>query len=138
LPPGPRPPGRNRAVLWVMVAVLVVALLVLGVVVLRWALKDDEVPGGAGRQQGTTSARPLDDSTDRLPGKPKVTITKSDYVGRPVDEVSTKLSGYGLAPEVHLEDGGAPRDPGRCVVSELAPTGEVAIGSRVTVTCVPT
>ncbi|QQQ81000.1 serine/threonine protein kinase [Saccharothrix sp. 6-C] len=139
LPPGPRPPGRNRAVLWVMVAVLLVALLVLGVVILRWALKGDEVPGGANQQgTGTTSARPLDDSTDRLPGKPKVTITKSDYVDHPVDEVAKKLSGHGLEPEVHSEDGGAPLDPGRCLVSDLAPTGEVAIGSRVTVTCVPT
>ncbi len=137
LPPGARPPGRNRAVLWVMVAVLVVALLVLGVVILRWALKEDEVPGGA-NQQGTTSARPLDDSTDRLPGKPKVTITKSDYVDLPVDEVAKELSGHGLDPEVHSEDGGAPQDPERCLVSDLAPTGEVAIGSRVTVTCVPT
>ncbi|MEU4442582.1 serine/threonine-protein kinase [Actinosynnema sp. NPDC050801] len=137
LPPGARPPGRNRAVLWVMVAVLVVALLVLGVVILRWALKDEEVPGGA-NQQGTTSARPLDDSTDRLPGKPKVTITESDYVDLPVDEVAKKLSGHGLEPEVHSEDGGAPPDPERCLVSDLAPTGEVAIGSRVTVTCVPT
>ncbi|MEU4740300.1 serine/threonine-protein kinase [Actinosynnema sp. NPDC023658] len=137
LPPGPRPPGRNRAVLWVMVAVLLVALLVLGVVILRWVLKDDEVPGGA-NQQGTTSARPLDDSTDRLPGKPKVTIAKSDYVDLPVDEVAKELSGHGLEPEVHSRDGGAPRDPGRCMVSDLAPTGELAIGSRVTVTCVPT
>ncbi|MER5261266.1 serine/threonine-protein kinase [Actinosynnema sp. NPDC002837] len=139
LPPGPRPPGRNRAALWVMVAVLLVALLVLGVVILRWALKGDEVPGGANQQgTGTTSARPLDDSTDRLPGKPKVTITKSDYVDLPVDEVAKKLSGHGLEPEVHSEDGGAPLEPERCLVSDLAPTGEVAIGSRVTVTCVPT
>ncbi|MFI9008669.1 serine/threonine-protein kinase [Actinosynnema sp. NPDC053489] len=137
LPPGARPPGRNRAVLWVMVAVLVAALLVLGLVVLRWALKDDEVPGGA-NQQGTTSARPLDDSTDRLPGKPKVTIKESDYVDRPVDEVAKVLSGHGLEPEVRSEDGGAPRDPARCLVSDVAPTGEVSIGSRVTVTCVPT
>lgn len=136
LPPSPRPPGRYRAVVWVMVAVLVVALLVLGVVVLRWVLKD-EVPGGASLQ-GTTSARPLDDSTDRLPGKPKVTITESDYVDLPVDEVATTLTGYGLAPEVHSDDGGVPRDPERCLVSDVTPTGEVAIGSRVTVTCVPT
>jgi serine/threonine-protein kinase len=136
LPSGPRPPGRYRAVVWVMVAVLVVALLVLGVVVLRTALKD-EVPGGASLQ-GTTSARALDDSTDRLPGEPKVTITESDYVDLPVDEVATKLSGYGLTPEVHSDDGGVPRDPERCLVSDMTPTGEVAIGSRVTVTCVPT
>ncbi|GAA1266886.1 serine/threonine-protein kinase [Saccharothrix xinjiangensis] len=136
LPPGAGPPGRNRPVLWVMVAVLVVALLVLGVVLLRWALRDEEVPGGA--NQSTTSARRLDDSTDRLPGAPKVTITKSDYVDLPVDEVAERLSGYGLETEVHSADGGVPRDRGRCVVSDVAPTGEVAVGSRVTVTCVPT
>jgi len=39
---------------------------------------------------------------------------------------------------VHSEDGGAPLEPERCLVSDLAPTGEMAIGSRVTVTCVPT
>jgi serine/threonine-protein kinase len=67
-----------------------------------------------------------------------VTITKSDYVDLPVDEVAKKLSGHGLEPEVHSEDGGAPSEPERCLVSDLAPTGEIAIGSRVTVTCVPT
>ncbi|MGM1058251.1 protein kinase domain-containing protein [Saccharothrix sp. Mg75] len=137
LPPAPGPPGRNRALLWVMVAVLVAVLLVLGVVALRALGDDDEVPGGASGQS-TTSARPLDDSTDRLPGKPKVTITKSDYVDLPVDEAAKRLSGYGLEPEVHSVDGGAPGDEARCLVSDLAPTGEVAIGSRVTVTCVPT
>ncbi|WP_433266944.1 serine/threonine-protein kinase [Actinosynnema sp. CS-041913] len=139
LPPPPRPPGRNRAVLWVMVAVLVAVLLVLGVVILRGMGKDEEVPGGTS-QRGTTSARPspLDDSTDRIPGTPTVTITKSDFVDRPADEVSKKLSGYGLEAEVHTDQGGAPRDQKRCLVSDLSPSGEVAIGSRVTVTCVPT
>ncbi|MFT7835335.1 serine/threonine-protein kinase [Saccharothrix sp. BKS2] len=136
LPPGAGPPGRNRAVLWVMVAVLVVALLVLGVVLLRWALRDEQVPGGA--SQGSTTARGLDDSTDRLPGTPKVTITKSDYVGLPVGEVAERLTGRGLETEAHSSDGGVPRDRDRCLVSDVAPTGEVAIGSRVTVTCVPT
>ena len=32
----------------------------------------------------------------------------------------------------------APLEPERCLVSDLAPTGEGAIGSRVTVPCVPT
>ncbi|CAL9661200.1 Serine_threonine-protein kinase PknD [Actinosynnema sp. ALI-1.44] len=145
LPPPPRPPGRNRALLWVMVAVLVAVLLVLGVVLLR-AMGDDEVPSGTGttpssgrNQVGATSARTSpQDSTDRIPGTPKVTITESDFVDRPADEVVRKLDGYGLEPEVHADQGGAPRDAKRCLVSDVSPTGEVAIGSRVTVTCVPT
>ncbi|MBB5958729.1 serine/threonine-protein kinase [Saccharothrix tamanrassetensis] len=138
LPPPARPPGRNRAVLWVMVAVLVAALLVLGVVILRAIGKEEEVPGGAGRPGATSAGTTAQDSTDRIPGTPKVTITKSDFVDRPADEVAKKLSGYGLEPEVHAEQGGAPRDQERCLVMDLSPTGEVAIGSRVTVTCVPT
>ncbi|WP_309110039.1 serine/threonine-protein kinase [Saccharothrix sp.] len=146
LPPPPRPPGRNRALLWVMVAVLVAVLLVLGVVILRALGGDDEVPVGTGttragetNQVGATSARTSPpDSTDRIPGTPKVTITESDFVDRPADEVARKLHGYGLEPEVHADQGGAPRDAKRCLVSDVSPTGEVAIGSRVTVTCVPT
>ncbi|RKT51866.1 serine/threonine-protein kinase [Saccharothrix australiensis] len=134
----PRPPGRNRAVLWVMVAVLVAVLVVLGVVILR-GIGKDAGPGGTSRQQGTTDARPSPhDSTDRLPDGPKVTITKADFVDLPADEVAKKLSGYGLEAEVHTEQGAAPRDRARCLVSDLSPNGEVAIGSRVTVTCVPT
>ncbi|MFI9810851.1 serine/threonine-protein kinase [Saccharothrix variisporea] len=145
LPLPPRPPGRNRALLWVMVAVLVAVLLVLGVVVLR-ALGDDDVPAGTGtnrssgtNQVGATSARTsTQDSTDQIPGTTTVTITESDFVGDPADEVARKLDDRGLAPEVHADQGGVPRDAKRCRVSDVSPTGEVAIGSRVTVTCVPT
>ncbi|MEU5691082.1 serine/threonine-protein kinase [Actinosynnema sp. NPDC020468] len=138
LPSPPVQPGRNRAVLWVMVAVLVAVLLVLGVVIVRAITKDDEVPGGA--KQGTTSTRPSPaaDSTDRIPGARTFTVVKADYVGRYLDEVEKELSGRGLEPEPHRNDGGVPEDPERCRVSDVVPTGEVAIGSRVTVTCVPT
>ncbi|MEU4801463.1 serine/threonine-protein kinase [Actinosynnema sp. NPDC023587] len=138
LPPPPRPPGRNRALLWVMVAVLVAVLLVLGVVILRGLGEDDEGPGGTS-QQGTTSAHPSpQDSTDRLPGKRTATIAQADFVDRPADEVAKELSGYGLEPEVRADRGDVPRDQRTCLVSDVSPTGEVAIGSRVTVTCVPT
>ncbi|GAA1330365.1 serine/threonine-protein kinase [Saccharothrix algeriensis] len=137
----PRPPGRNRAVLWVMVAVLVAALVVLGVVVLR-GMGEDGTPGGTPggtSPQGTTSTRTSPpDPTDRLPGTPKVTITESDFVDLPADEVAKRLSGHGLEPEVSTDRGGEPQDREQCLVSDLSPTGEVAIGSRVTVTCVPT
>ncbi|NUT97776.1 MAG: serine/threonine protein kinase [Saccharothrix sp.] len=145
LPVPPRPPGRNRALLWVMVAVLVAVLLVLGVVVLR-ALGDDEVPTGTGTgraggtsQVGATSTRTsTQDSTDQIPGTTTVTITESDFVDHMADEVTRRLQDRGVEPEVHADRGGAPRDAARCRVSDVSPTGEVAIGSRVTVTCVPT
>ncbi len=138
LPPPPRPPGRNRAVLWVMVAVLVALLLVLGVVVLRALGKDDGTPGETGRPGATSAGATPQDSTDRLPGKPKVTITRTDFVDRMADEVVKKLGEHDLVTEVRTEQGDEPRDRRRCRVSEVSPVGEVAIGSRVTVTCVPT
>ncbi|MCS7482087.1 protein kinase [Umezawaea endophytica] len=144
LPNPPRPQGRARAVLWVMVGLLVVALIVLGVFVLRAVLKDG---GDAGSSQSTTGARPVQESqpsaagdlssADKLPGTPLVRIEKSDYLDLPVNQVTEKLASRGLQPESQTNQGGQPRDQGRCMVSDVSPVGEVAIGSRVRVTCVP-
>lgn len=138
LPTPPRPPGKARAVLWVMVAVLVVALVVLGVFVVQ-AIIDNSGSGEAGLGT-TTSGRPANgiSSTDKIPDKPTVEISKSDYLDMPSDEAVKKLSGYGLQPETHTQQGGVPQDKQKCLVSEVSPVGEVAIGSRVQVICVPT
>jgi serine/threonine-protein kinase len=147
LPTPPRPPGKARAVLWVMVGLLVVALIVLGVFVVRSVLKDNVVSSGSA-QTGTTGARPAQNPapsgsadlgpTDKIPGKPVVRIEKSDYLDLPVDEASEKLAGYGLLPESQTNKGDQPRELKRCLVSDVSPAGEVSIGSRVRVTCVPT
>jgi serine/threonine-protein kinase len=140
LPIPPGPPGKARAVLWVMVAVLVVALIVLGVFVVR-AMTKNTVSGESGQSTpGTTSARPANGigSTDKIPDKTTVEISKSDFLDMPVDEAVEKLSGYGLHPETRTQQGGVPQDKKKCLVSEVSPAGEVAIGSRVQVICVPT
>jgi len=129
-----------------MVGLLVVALIVLGVFVLRAVLKNGNEAGSS--PQSSTGARPAPNTqasqagdlgpTDKIPGTPLVRIEKSDYLGLPVNQATEKLAGRGLQPESQTSQGGQPRDQSRCMVSDVSPVGEVAIGSRVRVTCVPT
>jgi serine/threonine-protein kinase len=129
-----------------MVGLLVVALIVLGVFVLR-ALVNNPGDTGSG-QTGTSGARPAQNTqvsaagelgpTDKIPGKPTVRVEKSDYLDLPVNEATEKLAGQGLQPESQTSSGEQPRVQSKCLVSDVSPTGEVAIGSRVRVTWVPT
>ncbi|WNV91446.1 protein kinase domain-containing protein [Umezawaea sp. Da 62-37] len=146
LPAPPRPQGKGKAALWVMVGLLVVALIVLGVFVLR-AVLDNTGSAGSDGQPGTTGARPAQNpgevaqpsaSGQLGPNKRVVRIEKSDFLDLPVNEVTEKLAKDGLLPESQTNTGEQPREQPRCLVSDVAPSGDVAIGSRVKVTCVPT
>ncbi|MEU5235114.1 hypothetical protein AB0G82_38680, partial [Streptomyces anulatus] len=145
--PMPTPPGRNRTAVWVMVAVLVAVLLVVGVVVL-WKLTAGEngATGQGGRPTTTSStanpnapasgqAKP--DSADRIPGSQPMRINEDDYIGRSGDAVSIELIDHGLEPKVQSAQGTAPGDLKKCRVTAIAPTGEVPVGSQVKVTCAP-
>ncbi|GAA3619622.1 serine/threonine-protein kinase [Lentzea roselyniae] len=142
--PMPTPPGRNRTVVWVMVALLVTVLLVLGVVVLwKWTLKPNAGSGQGGLQITSSSANPpangqaQPDSADRIPGNAAKRIDVDDYIGRSGDEVRTELIDHGLEPRVQSPQGTAPGDLKKCRVTAIAPTGDVAAGSQVKVTCAP-
>jgi tRNA A-37 threonylcarbamoyl transferase component Bud32 len=145
-PLGP-PPEKGRAGLWAIVALLAIALIVLGVVVVRATTKDNGVPGQTS-EQNTTNVRPAQnepseskgpaDSADHIPGAHTVQINLNDYADQPVDEAFKKLMERGLAPYMQTTLGEVPRDPKRCRVAQVSPAGEVLVGSRVTVTCAPT
>ncbi|SEP68098.1 serine/threonine protein kinase [Lentzea xinjiangensis] len=143
--PMPTPPGRNRTALWVMVALLVTVLLVLGVVVL-WKLTVRSNGSGQGGLPATSTsvsqnppangqAKP--DSADRIPGNAPTRIDEDDYIGRSGDEVRTELIDHGLEPRVQSAQGSSPGDLKKCRVTAIAPTGEVPAGSQVRVTCAP-
>ncbi|SDH56935.1 serine/threonine protein kinase [Lentzea fradiae] len=144
--PMPTPPGRNRTVIWVMVAFLVTVLLVVGVVVL-WKLTAEtgDANGQSGRPATSTSvngsspangqAKP--DSADRIPGTASWPIDEDDYIGRSGDEATADLTDHGLAPLVQGPQGTSPGDLKKCRVTAIAPTGEVPAGSQVRVTCAP-
>ncbi|GLY48213.1 protein kinase [Lentzea sp. NBRC 102530] len=144
--PMPTQPGRNRTVVWVMVAFLVAVLLVLGVVVLwKFTVKQNDGTGQGSRATSSSTANPnapangqaKPDSADRIPGSAPQRINEDDYIGRSGDEVSIDLIGHGLEPEVRSAQGTAPGDLKKCRVTAIAPTGEVPVGSKVKVTCAP-
>lgn len=144
--PMPTPPGRNRTVVWVMVAFLVAVLLVVGVVVL-WKLtgKQNDGTGQGGRPTTSSTAnsnapangQAKPDSADRIPGNQPMRINEDDYIGRSGDAVSIELIDRGLEPRVQSAQGTAPGDLKKCRVTAIAPTGEVPVGSQVKVTCAP-
>ncbi|GLZ32662.1 serine/threonine protein kinase [Lentzea sp. NBRC 105346] len=131
----PAQPGRNRVGQWVMVAVLAALLLLLGVV-LAWKLtagKTSEQPSSA---PASTSQSAQADSADRIPAK-AVRINEDDFIGLMGDEVKAKLADYELEPRVQTPQGATPGDLKRCQVTAIAPTGDLAVGTQVKVTCVP-
>ncbi|MEU7480209.1 protein kinase [Lentzea sp. NPDC042327] len=142
--PMPPPPGRNRVTVWVMVALLVTALLVIGGVV-AWKLTIGKTAAGeqGGLPQNTSTSSPnapangqaKPDSADRIPGTSTTRLDEDDYLGRTGDEVSTQLSDHGLEPTVLSPQGTAPGDLRKCRVTAIAPTGDVSAGTRVKVTC---
>jgi len=142
--PMPTPPGRNRTVVWVMVAFLVTVLLVLGLVVL-WKLTVNQNNGQGGQPTSSSSAdasapangQAKPDSADRIPGNPAKQLDEDDYIGRSGDEVRTDLIDHGLEPRVQSPQGTSPGDLKKCRVTAIAPTGEVPAGSQVKVTCAP-
>nr|WP_231641528.1 serine/threonine-protein kinase [Nocardia sp. NRRL S-836] len=144
--PMPPPPARNRVTVWVMVALLVTALLVIGGVVL-WKLTIGKNTAGeqGGLPQNTSTSSPnapvngqaKPDSADRVPETPATRIDEDDYIGRTGDEVSVQLSGRGLEPKVLSPQGTSPGDLKKCRVTAIAPTGEVSVGTQVKVTCRP-
>lgn len=144
--PMPTPPGRNRTVVWVMVAFLVTVLLVLSVVVLwKMTAGSNEGTGQGGRPITSTSVNPnapangqaKPDSADRIPGSSPKRINEDDYIGRSGDEVSIDLIDHGLEPRVQSAQGTSPGDLKKCRVTAIEPTGEVPVGSQVKVTCAP-
>ncbi|MEJ2853243.1 MULTISPECIES: hypothetical protein [unclassified Saccharothrix] len=136
---------RRKAV-FAMSGVLVLIALAIGAVTLVRSVaggtETDATSGTSGtsptsRPGTTTSSRPVQ-TTGRLPGATTITIDKAAYVDRPLDEVAGQLLEYGMQVETRTQQGGAPRDTTRCLVTDLEPVGQVAVGSQVTVTCGPT
>ncbi|SDK61239.1 serine/threonine protein kinase [Lentzea albidocapillata subsp. violacea] len=144
--PMPTPPGRNRTVVWVMVAVLVAVLVILGVFLLwKFTVKQNDSTGQGGRPTTSSPAnsnppangQAKPDSADRIPGSSPKRIDEDDYIGRSGDEVSIELIDQGLEPRVQSAQGTPPGDLKKCRVTAIAPTGEVPVGSQVKVTCAP-
>jgi eukaryotic-like serine/threonine-protein kinase len=156
VPPGtgsfplpPRPPQRSsRAWLWALLALILVALVVVGI----WAVP--KLTGSGTRSPGTPTPVPSgatpgkagvnfpeDGPTYREPsgqGRPgPVQVRPGDYLGHPADYVVEQLRKSGLAPDVLSEPGEPSQDLRTCLVTSVQPSGTLEQGSTVTVDCAP-
>jgi hypothetical protein len=145
--PVPPPPGlrRSRPVhpLWLLVAVLVVLLVALGV----WVLTQS-VRGSAGSAHPTDPRPPETSQVKTVPGGTvpnglaqlgpisTVPVRAEDYVGADADRTERQLSSLGLRTTLRTTSAGL-ADPTHCVVTGLTPSGDVAIGAVVSITCTP-
>jgi serine/threonine-protein kinase len=149
----PAPPRRSRAPLWVLLAILVAALVALGVWGVRGAFSSGgstpqpNAPrgsGGAPRGQAAPAWPPGQHAAARAhpPESPAehatVEVEATAYLDLPAREASARLARVGLAPNVLPDTTGTRQgDPRYCTVTEVTPTGAVPIGSGVTVRCRP-
>ncbi|MCP2262146.1 serine/threonine protein kinase [Streptoalloteichus tenebrarius] len=146
--PAPAAVRRRRPWLWVLAALLAVALLALG----AWGVREALVtPDGTTTPRTTTggprgtSARFPPGQAPEIPGQSgethvehsPVTINSEDYLGRPAADAASRLTEAGLRPEIRTEAGRPASDPRRCAVTGVLPTGEVPAGSAVALRCKP-
>jgi serine/threonine protein kinase len=151
------PPGmlgqRSRAIrpLWLPIGLLVLLLIALGIWVLTQNLR--HASGGTARPVGlqeTTSVEVAGGPSDgsgtgsdvgsaglaELGPMGTVTIHAGGYVGKGADQAVNQLRTLGLRTTLRTTSAGR-ADPTHCVVGAVTPTGAVALGTVVTVTCTP-
>jgi serine/threonine-protein kinase len=121
--------GRRSVGLWALVALLVAAVVALGVLLLTRAPDTvDHTPAGPVATGGTsgTSTSPASTTTS---APSTITINEADYLGKPADEVSATLRSLGLKVSTKPVTTGE-YDPG--TVANVSPTGNLNRGDRVT------
>jgi serine/threonine-protein kinase len=150
-PMGPPPRRRNRTWLWVLLAVLIVALILLAALGIPAMLRsrdssdnqDNPGPGSSVTSPGENAepgGPPRQSGFPRSPGaKPGrlITVDPARYLDHPATFAVMELSNAGLNTTVVTPAGVAPQDLSTCVVTEVTPAGGAPIGSQVTIRCRP-
>jgi serine/threonine-protein kinase len=148
LPPPPPPRRPSRAWLWTLLAVILVALIVLGV----WAIP--RLTGSGTRSPGSPTSVstgatpvnpgvsfPVDEPPYREPsgqGRPgPVQVKPGELLGHPADYVAEQLRKSGLAPDVRSTPNEPSQDLRTCLVTSVQPIGTLDQGSKVTIECAP-
>jgi serine/threonine-protein kinase len=112
--------------LWALVALLVAAVVALGVLLLTRSPETvDHTPAGPVATSGTSTSPAR--TTTSAPST--ITINEADYLGKPADEVSATLRSLGLKVSTKPVTTGE-YDPG--AVANVSPTGNLSRGDRVT------
>ncbi|WP_414710922.1 serine/threonine-protein kinase [Pseudonocardia sp.] len=152
----PPPPRSGRVALFLTFVLLTVAAVAIGVYVVRSAVSSDaQRPGPAATPPTSASApgapaapsaspaasAPAAATTPGAPGaaagapQGMAVVDPAGYTGRPVSAALTELRGAGLKPSAVTTTGAPPPSPPTCTVTDLRPTGTIAKGTAVTITC---
>ena len=137
--------GRRRGLAGPLAAIAVVlALLVLGGYLLyNNTATSAPPPPVASATTTTTTPPPTSTTTSRTTRRTPtstsvangVTVSNFDFVGRSASAGEARLAQLGLPSTVSTLLGGTPTDPDKCTVIRVSPTGDVAPGTSVTLTC---
>lgn len=152
LGPPPQRPRRSRTGLWVLLALLIAALIALAAFGIP-ALIDS---GDAGEDPGSGSStgRPGPGANDgSQPGGPPLQtrprgsedgdtpdvfhVNLQRYLDKSADFAFRELSGARLRPEVVTTTNEPQVNLDTCIVTDVTPTGDLPIGSTVTIECQP-
>lgn len=150
-PQGPLPQRRRgRAWLWVLIAVLAAALIVLAAFGVPALLGSNDTPDNRDNPRpGTSVNNP--GAGDTVPGGPsrktgfprdpgekpgrRIDVDPGRYLNKPATFAVLELSDAGLNTEVLTMTGEKPLNTDTCFVTEVTPQGEAPIGSLVTIKC---
>jgi serine/threonine-protein kinase len=137
MPPSANHHQRGRLIhpLWLLVGVLVILLVALGVWVLTQRPGSPGTPRPAGEPQQTTRSTVAgEDGLAHIGPVDTVSVHGNNYVGESADQATAQLHTLGLRTTLSTSAAGL-ADPAHCAVGSVTPTGDLPIGTVVTVTC---
>jgi serine/threonine-protein kinase len=120
--------SAGRGVLLTLFALLTIAALVVGTIVISSAVGR---VAGAPSESVTTTAQPA--TTPPPPNS--VQVSPSTYTGRSASTVSAEIREMGLRTNVLTTRGRTPARPATCRVITVSPSGALPRGTLVTVSC---
>ncbi|APU12128.1 protein kinase domain-containing protein [Actinoalloteichus fjordicus] len=152
---GPMPQRRRGgAVLWVVIAVLTVAIVALTVWGVNSMLEDGRAQSTSGAESEAGGTGPAVSGEDVLPSLPSpgdrrpteepavedfdlVEIAPSDFEGRPAEQAEVMLAELKMRTTLSSVDGEAVESPRTCMVTSVEPSGPLPPGTEITVRCSP-
>ncbi|MDO5051278.1 MAG: protein kinase [Pseudoclavibacter sp.] len=124
-------PGRRPAWMWLLIVAIV--LFALALAWFAWALVGNRPDAGptASPSASSTTASPA--ASTPTPTSTTVNVRRDEYLGLDYEEAAQKLRALGLIPQ--RQEGAPTNEPNRVgKVSEINPSGNIPMGSTVTLT----
>jgi serine/threonine protein kinase len=145
----PHPPRKSRTGLWVLLAVLIAALIILAALWVPALLRSEDTPDNRDNPRtGTSVNNPgageqVPGGPTKKPGFPRdpddkpapIVVELERYLNKPATLAVLELTNVGLNTEVLTVTGQKAFNTDTCYVTDVTPQGEAPIGSLVTIRC---